>query len=95
MPLFTLTCLDKPDALEARMAAREAHLAYVRGAGGKVKLGGPFTDDDGAMIGSLIIIEAADRAEAEAFAAGDPYGKAGVFASVEIRPFKLTLGTLG
>ena len=30
MPLFVLTCIDKPDALQVRMGAREAHLAYVR-----------------------------------------------------------------
>jgi uncharacterized protein YciI len=30
LPLFVLTCLDKPNSLEVRMAAREAHIAYVR-----------------------------------------------------------------
>ena len=48
-----------------------------------------MTSEDGeAMIGSVLIIEAADRAEAEAFAAGDPYAKAGLFESVTIKPFK-------
>ena len=59
MPLFVLTCIDKPDALSARMAAREAHLAYVRGSGAG-KLGGPFLDEQGEMAGSMLIIEAAD-----------------------------------
>jgi uncharacterized protein YciI len=93
MPLFVLTCIDKPNALETRMAAREAHLAYVRG-DPKVKLGGPFLDEAGAMAGSMLIIEVEDMAAAKAFAAADPYATAGLFQSVEIRAFKATLGGL-
>jgi uncharacterized protein YciI len=94
MPLFTFTCLDKPDSLEVRMGAREAHLAYVRAQGGAVKLGGPFLDAEGRMCGSLLIVEAADLAAAEAFGAADPYVQAGLFESVEIRPFRVTIGAL-
>jgi uncharacterized protein YciI len=46
------------------------------------------------MVGSMLIIEAADLAAARAFAAADPYQAAGVFESVDVRPFKLTLGSL-
>ena len=94
MALFVLTCIDKPDSLAVRMAAREDHLAYVRARAGVVKLGGPFLDEAGGMAGSMIIIEAADQAAAEAFAAEDPYGLAGLFESVDIRPFRITIGGL-
>jgi uncharacterized protein YciI len=94
LPTFTLTCLDKPGALDLRMATREAHLAYLAGLGGAVKLGGPLLDADGAPCGSLLIVEAADLAGAQAVAAGDPYGQAGLFQSVEIRPFRVTIGAL-
>lgn len=94
MPLFVLTCLDKPGALDLRLATREAHLAYADGCGNTVKLGGPFLNDSGAMIGSLIVVEAEDRAAAEAFSANDPYRKAGVFASVDIRAFRAVRGSL-
>jgi uncharacterized protein YciI len=40
------------------------------------------------MNGSVFIIEFDTQAEAEEFAANDPYGKAGLFESVIIRPFK-------
>jgi uncharacterized protein YciI len=93
MALFVLTCIDKPDALDLRMAARDAHLAYVRGSG-QCKIGGPFLDEAGGMAGSMLIIEAEDLAAARAFAAADPYATAGVFQSVDVRPFKLTLGQL-
>ena len=33
-----------------------------------------------------------DRAAAEAFVAGDPYGKAGLFAGVAIKPWKWVIG---
>lgn len=94
MALFVLTCLDKPNALEVRMGAREAHLAYVRERLETVKLGGPFLDDAGDMAGSLLILDVADRAAAEAFSAADPYTQAGLWRSVEIRPFRATIGQL-
>jgi uncharacterized protein YciI len=93
MPLFVLTCIDRPDGLEARMAAREAHLAYVRESG-VVRLAGPFLDENESMAGSMLIIEARDLAAAQAFSAADPYRKAGVFQSVDVRPFRLTIGSL-
>ena len=94
MPLFVLTCIDKPDSLAVRMAAREDHLAYVRDHPGVVQLGGPFLDGAGQMAGSLIIVEAADLDAAKAFSASDPYVLAGLFESVDIRPFRITIGGL-
>lgn len=94
MPLFVLTCIDKPGSLALRMATREAHLAYVRPQADMLKLGGPLLDDAGDMAGSLMILEAPDRAAVEAFSAQDPYTLAGLWASVDIRPFRMTLGQL-
>lgn len=89
--LFALICRDKPGALETRKANREAHLAYARDQG-CILFGGPMLDEAGDMIGSLLAIDVADRAAAEAFAANDPYAKAGLFASVEITGFKKVFG---
>jgi uncharacterized protein YciI len=44
------------------------------------------------MAGSLMIIEAANLADAEAFSAADPYRQAGLFQRVEIRPWRHTAG---
>lgn len=93
MPLFVLTATDKPNALELRVATRSAHVDYVRGSG-LVKIGGPLLDAAGEMTGSMLLIEADDLAAAEAFVANDPYVKAGLFERSELRPFKLTLGSL-
>ena len=94
MPLFVLSCIDKPDSLQVRLGAREAHLAYVRGKPGIMKLGGPYLDAKGDMAGSLMIMEAADQSAVEAFSRDDPYTQAGLWERVEIRPFRVTVGEL-
>jgi uncharacterized protein YciI len=93
VPHFLLIATDKPNALELRMATRQAHLDYVRGSS-LVKIGGPMLNDAGEMAGSMLVLEAEDQAAAQAFAAADPYAVAGLFEKVELRPFKLTLGSL-
>lgn len=89
--LFALLCSDKPNSVGLRMKVRPEHLAYLEGLGGAMKAAGPFLTDDGQPTGSLVIIEAADRKSAEAIAANDPYAKAGLFASVEIRAWRWAL----
>ena len=86
--LFALICTDKPQSLDLRMSVRPDHLKHLDSLGAALKAAGPFTDDEGKPSGSLVIIEAADRAQARAIAEADPYAKAGLFASVEIRPWK-------
>jgi len=89
MPQFALICIDKPNSLDVRMAARQEHLAWA----GKqpLKIGGPFLDEKGDMAGSLMIIEVDDLDAAKAFNAADPYTKAGLWQSVDIRPFRVTI----
>ena len=62
--------------------------------GQKLKLGGPLLDDEGAMAGSLIIFEADTVEEAWAFSNGDPYVQAGLFAHIQVLPFRMTLQNL-
>jgi hypothetical protein len=92
MLTFALMCFDKPGALALRMATRPAHLDYFRQFAPQVRYGGPMVDDADEMCGSLIVIEAADRAAVEAITAGDPYALAGLFERVEIRGLKPALG---
>ncbi len=89
--LFVLNCTDKPNSLELRIATRPAHIAYLNSLGGKAKFAGPILDDDGGMIGTMAVIEAPDRAGAETIAAADPYAKAGLFQSVDIRGWRWAL----
>ncbi len=86
--LFALICTDKPASLDLRMSVRPDHLNYLESLGNALKAAGPFTTDEGQPTGSLVVIEAQDRAAAKAMADNDPYAKAGLFASVEIKPWK-------
>ena len=94
MGLYVLVCNDKPDSLELRLANREAHLAYARGFADRLKVAGPLLDEAGNMAGSLLILEANSLEEARGFNLGDPYQKAGLFASVQVTAFKATIGGL-
>ncbi|MBO1076680.1 YciI family protein [Roseomonas marmotae] len=86
--LFAIICQDKPGALELRLATRPSHLEYLDGQAEVVVQGGPVLDAEGKPCGSLLLVDVADQAAAEALAAGDPYAKAGLFESVTIRPFR-------
>lgn len=87
--LFAIACTDKPGALELRLATRPAHLEHLKAQQSRILLGGPVLDAAGNPCGSLLVVEAADRAAAEAFAAADPYAKAGLFESTVIRPYRV------
>ncbi|WP_430465766.1 YciI family protein [Tabrizicola sp.] len=88
---YALICTDKADHLEVRKANRDAHLAHIA-ASGVVEMAGPFLNDKGEMSGSLVILEVGSKAEAEAWAAADPYAKAGLFAKVRIEEWKKVIG---
>jgi hypothetical protein len=94
MALFIIQWKDKAGGLDLRLATREAHLAYVNGKPGVVRLGGPFLDGAGNMAGSMMIVEAADLAAAHAFHDADPYKLAGLFESSKVEPWRVTLGAL-
>ncbi|EHL95496.1 hypothetical protein HMPREF9946_05183 [Acetobacteraceae bacterium AT-5844] len=86
--IFSVVSLDKPNALELRLATRPSHLEYLDSQVESIVMGGPVLDAEGKPCGSLLLVEAPDEAAAAAFAAADPYAKAGLFASVTIRPFR-------
>ncbi len=90
MPYFVIDFRDKPNAFEVRAAAREAHLAYIKDLGAQVKLGGPYVDEQGRMIGSLIIVEADSIEQVKALHDRDPYKQAGLFETSTITEWRLS-----
>lgn len=94
--LFAIMATDVADSLEARIAARPAHIERLNAmqSAGRLILAGPHpaieSADPGAagFTGSLIVAEFASLAEARAWADADPYVAAGVYADVAIKPFK-------
>jgi uncharacterized protein YciI len=90
--LFAIYCIDNPNSLDVRLANRPAHLEYLNGFLAQIVIAGPLLDDAGENpVGSLLVMEFPYMASAEAFAAGDPYAKAGLFQSVSVRPYRKVL----
>ena len=83
--LYILYNEDRPDGLAIREATREAHLAYLERHKDKVVLGGGLLSEDGkTRLGSVFMINVADRKSAEAFSAQEPFRKAGLFQTTKI-----------
>lgn len=89
--LIALIARDKPDHLQTRVDNRAAHLAYIEDTG-VVAQAGPLLDQNGDMAGSLVILDVEDMAAGEAWAAADPYNKAGLFEAVELITWKKVIG---
>ena len=85
---FLIFCRDKPGSLEVRLATRPQHIAYLQTYIQKLIQAGPLLDDDGRPCGSMLIVDVAERAQAEGFAESDPNFKAGLFESVIIRGYR-------
>jgi uncharacterized protein YciI len=91
--LYAIICRDRPGAAPLRAELRPRHLEWAKGYQSAIKLAGPFLSEDGqTMLGSLFLAEFPDRAAAQAFHLDDPYTQGGVFSSVEIVPWRRTLG---
>ena len=90
---------DVADALPKRAAARPAHLQRLHELRdqGRLLLAGPCpaidAEDPGpaGFIGSAIVAEFESLEAARAWADADPYVEAGVYAQVEVRPFRKVL----
>lgn len=86
-----LICIDKPGHLHVRQENRPAHLEHIQKSG-IVEMAGPFLTEGGDMAGSLVILNVDRLDQARDWAAQDPYAKAGLFQSVDIREWKKVIG---
>lgn len=94
--LYVIAGQDQPDSLASRLAARPAHLARLSALqdAGRLLVAGPCpaidSPDPGpaGFSGSIIIAEFDSLADAQTWAAADPYVAAGVYARVDVRPFR-------
>lgn len=96
---YVIRGTDVPNSLEKRKTARPAHIArleLLRDAG-RLLLCGPLpaidAEDPGAAgyTGSLIVAEFDSLEEARTWAQADPYVAAGVYATVDVSPFRKTM----
>ena len=96
---YVIYSRDRDGSLQARLAARSAHLARVKTLldQGRLLLAGPRPAIDApdpgpaGFQGSLIVARFESLADAREWADADPYVEAGVYESVEVTPFKRVL----
>lgn len=87
MKHWAIIAWDSPDAAAKRDTHRAAHFARIDGILDRLAIAGPMKDDAGAFTGSLVIVTAETRAEAQAILEADPYFAAGVWDRFEIHDF--------
>lgn len=96
MTLFAVWARDRAGALAQRQRVREAHRARLRAPAPhavNVLAAGPMQGgDDQAMNGTLLIVQAETIEVVHAFINDDPYVHAGVYASVDIQPWRCGIG---
>lgn len=78
------------DAINRRLASRPAHLENVKKLKeeGNYIHGGAILDNNGTMIGSIMVVQFKNRFDLDAWISRDPYVTHNVWKEVEIRPFK-------
>jgi len=97
--LYAVIGEDVADSLERRLGARPAHLERLQDLRdqGRIVVAGPFPAIDSAdpgpagFSGSLIVAEFDSLDAAQQWADADPYVAAGVYARVQVKPFKKVL----
>lgn len=97
--LYAIIATDTAGSLDARLAARPAHLERLHALrdAGRLVLAGPHpaidSNDPGpaGFTGSLIVAEFDSLDAARAWADADPYRAAGVYAEVQVKPFRQVL----
>lgn len=95
--LFCIHCMDREGQLRTRLENYDAHRGHLNNTSTTIVLAGPVAADDGETpVGSMFIVDVADRAEAEAFCHADPFYELGVWNRDRIRlhPFLKRRGWL-
>ncbi|AKJ11327.1 hypothetical protein ABB07_15210 [Streptomyces incarnatus] len=92
--LWVIHCLDAPGTAGLRADQRPAHSARLRAAPVVPVLYGPLVAEDGSTpVGSLILVEAETREQAEEFAFNDPFAVSGVWERIEVQAFAPSLNS--
>jgi uncharacterized protein YciI len=90
---FLLLAYDgtDPAAPERRQKVRQQHLDKIQELkkSGEFLFGGAILNDEGKMIGSMILYEFSDRTILDERLKDEPYITEGVWKNLEIRPFRL------
>lgn len=87
--IFIILTSDKPNSARTRQETRPAHLDYIRGFGKRIVAAGATLSKDGeTMTGSFFMVAMPDRGAVDAFLGNDPYVKAELFETIEVRRWR-------
>ncbi len=90
---YLVVALDGSDeqALERRLAVRDAHLAGAQRLAerGELLSGGAILDDEGRMIGSSMHVAFADQAAFDGWYRNEPYVTGDVWRDITVRPMRI------
>ncbi|MBK0380971.1 YciI family protein [Mucilaginibacter segetis] len=93
MKQYLITAYDHTDdeALKRRMDVRPHHLDGVRvlKENGNFIMGGAMLNDNGDMVGSVMIMQFENEEELKAWQQSEPYITQRVWDTVDIKPFKV------
>ena len=86
--LFAFHLVDRADAGDLRLRVRPEHKDYLARVAQRIAFAGPLLADDGqTMLGSLLVIDFADRAAALAWLQQEPFTRAGLYAQSQVHAF--------
>lgn len=95
MNQYIVTAYDHTDegALERRMNVRPHHLdgANELHASGNYVVGGAILNDEGKMIGSVMIVQFENEEELQAWQQREPYITQKIWETVDVKPFKVAV----
>lgn len=93
--LYAMIAKDAPGALQKRLDTRPVHLEHLNSLGRKLVFAGALLNAEEQPEGSIVVFEAESLDEAEKLAAADPFVPAGVFASYEVKRWRIAINNSG
>lgn len=86
--IFTILLMDRPGTADLRVKIRPEHRAYLAKQADRMAFAGPLTSDDGkTTLGSLLVMDFANRGELENWLKEEPFTIAGVYEKPVIHVF--------
>ena len=86
--LFAFHLTDRADAGDLRQRVRPEHKAYLGQVAERIAFAGPLLGGDGqTMLGSLLVIDFPNRAEALAWLEHEPFTRAGLYGESRVHAF--------
>lgn len=94
--MYVAILKSRENTSELRVATKPQHDEYWASRMEKLRFAGPMLSDDGATrLGQVILLAVDNRGAAEDIVLNDPFYKAGLFSSCDIRRFNLSVDNSG